>query len=116
MSFRVLRKFLISLLLLNYIIFYPQAKSAEKHFLKGAELSLYTEQLLEKSDFSFHRLELAPTGNDVFPFNVNIRLEPSLPAASAKTMLVLISQEDFFEYPDEILSLVEKTKKMKRRE
>ena len=103
MSFNVLRKFLISLLLLNYIVFYPQSQSAEKQFLKGAELSLYTEQMLEKSDFSFHRLELAPTGNDIFPFNVNVRLEPSLPAVSAKTMLILVSQEDFFEYPEEIL-------------
>ncbi|WP_443740581.1 hypothetical protein [Treponema berlinense] len=114
MSFNVLRKFLISLLLLNYIVFYPQAQSAEKKLLKGAELSLYTEQLLEKSDFSFQRIELAPTGNDIFAFNINVRLEPSLPAVSAKTMLILVSQEDFFEYLEEILSLVEKTKKIKR--
>lgn len=113
MSFYSLRKIIISLLLLNCFLSSPQANSEQKPSLKGAGLSLSTEELLTGSGFSVQRQELTPTGNDIFAFNLRNLIHSKSPADSSRhspseTMLILLSQEDFTAHSQEISALMKK--------
>ena len=62
MILRVLRKFLIPLLLLSYTTLSAFAEPAESTVLRGKELSDFVEDTLQKNQFSPQNKPLCQTG------------------------------------------------------
>ena len=108
MRFCSVKKLLISFLLLSYPVLRIFSAEAESPDLQGVFLSSFIEQELKESQFSPQKTELTPTGSNIFAYNISVFLDAknSSSSRSARTMLVLFSQNDFTANREQIIRLL----------
>mgnify|MGYP007069846769 CR=1 FL=1 len=112
MIIKLARKLLILLLLIRYMIF-PVFCEKNKTNLKGFELTQTVRSILEEKGFSTSKNSLCATGDDIFAYNIIILL-PALKETEAlfaenskRNLIILMTQEDFYENQDSFLQLIE---------
>lgn len=115
MILRVLRKFLIPLLLLSYTTLSAFAEPAESTVLRGKELSDFVEDTLQKNQFSPQNKPLCQTGSDIFPRIISVDFQGYYTdeQSDPKTLVYCLSQEDFYNNTASLIEFIKYTENAK---
>lgn len=102
--------FNIFLFLVFSLSLFSQENFTGKKSAKGLELCFITENLLLNEGFIPVRKELSSTGYDIFPFNIILNFPGEITDSYLnKTLVIDITQEDFFNNSSEILEILKQT-------